>query len=79
MGKPRRIKTHARFREETGVSFLRYLQNYRVMQACRLLATTDLSLAEISELVGYADVKFFASLVRRETGLSPTEFRKQAR
>ena len=68
-----------RFREETGVSFLRYLQNYRVMQACRLLASSDRSLPEISEAVGYSDVKFFSSLVRRETGLSPSEFRKQAK
>lgn len=68
-----------RFREETGVSFLHYLQSFRVMQGCRLLASTDRTLSEISETVGYRDVKFFSALVRRETGLSPTAFRKQMR
>lgn len=68
-----------RFREETGVSFVRYLQSYRVMQGCRLLASGNRSLAEVAEAVGYADPKFFAALVRRETGLSPSAFRKQAK
>ena len=68
-----------RFREETGVSFVRYLQSFRVMQGCRLLASGDRTLAEISEAVGYSDVKFFSSLVRRETGLSPSDFRKSLR
>ncbi len=66
-----------RFRKETGISFVRYLQNYRVMLGCRLLATSDRSLSEIASLVGYGDAKFFASLVRRMTGLSPSDFRKK--
>ncbi len=66
-----------RFRKETGVSFVRYLQNYRVMQGCRLLTSSDRSLPEIAALVGYGDPKFFATLVRRMTGLSPADFRKK--
>ena len=66
-----------KFREETGISFVAYLQNYRVMQGCRLLASTRMSLAEIAEAVGYRDVKFFAALVKRFTGLTPAKFRRQ--
>lgn len=66
-----------RFREETGTSFVSYLQNYRVMQGCRLLASTDYTVTKISELVGYRDVKFFSALVRRFTGLSPAAFRRR--
>ena len=68
-----------RFKEDTGVSFVNYLQNYRVMQGCRLLSTTRRTLAEITEMVGYHDVKFFSSLVKRMTGLSPADFRRQYR
>ena len=67
-----------RFRRETGISFVRYLQNYRVMLGCRLLSSSDRPLAEIASLVGYGDPKFFASLVRRMTGLSPSDFRKKS-
>ncbi len=66
-----------RFKEDTGVSFVHYLQNYRVMQGCRLLTSSRCSLAEITEMVGYRDVKFFASLVKRMTGLSPADFRRR--
>lgn len=46
-----------RFKEDTGVSFVSYLQNYRVMQGCRLLASSRHTLAEITEMVGYRDRK----------------------
>lgn len=66
-----------RFKEDVGVSFVRYLQNYRVMQGCRLLTSSRHSLAQITEMVGYHDVKFFSELVKRMTGLSPSDFRRQ--
>lgn len=66
-----------KFKEDTGVSFISYLQNYRVMQGCRLLSNSKYSLAEITELVGYKDIKFFSELVKRITGLSPRDFRRR--
>lgn len=68
-----------RFKEDTGVTFVNYLQNYRVMQGCRLLSGSKHSLAEITEMVGYHDVKFFSELVKRMTGLSPRDFRRRYR
>lgn len=68
-----------RFREDMGVGFARYVQNYRVMRACRLLAETRMSFAQITETVGYLDSKCFAQLIKRNTGLSPAEFRRRHR
>ena len=68
-----------KFKEDVGVSFVNYLQNYRVMQGCRLLSSSKYSLAEITEMVGYRDVKFFSELVKRITGLSPRDFRRRYR
>jgi len=68
-----------RFREDMGVGFTRYVQNYRVMHACRLLAQTRMTFAEITEAVGYFDSKCFAQLIKRNTGLSPSEFRRRHR
>ena len=65
-----------RFKDDTGITFVKYLQNYRVMQGCRLLTSSRRSLAEIAEKVGYKDVKFFSSLVKKMTGLSPADFRR---
>ena len=66
-----------RFKEDTGVSFVSYLQNYRVMQGCRLLSSTNKTISEIAEMVGYHDVKFFSEVVKRITGLSPADFRRK--
>lgn len=66
-----------RFKEDMGISFVHYLQNYRVMQGCRLLASSRRTLSEITEMVGYQDVKFFSQLIRRMTGLSPSDFRRK--
>ncbi len=66
-----------RFKNDVGVSFVNYLQNYRVMQGCRLLSSSNKTVSEIAEMVGYHDVKFFAEIVKRITGLSPADFRRQ--
>lgn len=66
-----------RFKEDTGISFVHYLQSYRIMQACRLLSSTKKTVAEITELVGYRDVKFFSALFKRTMGMSPADFRRQ--
>lgn len=65
-----------KFREESGISFMEYLQKYRVMRACRLLMSSRAPLAQIAESVGYADVKFFAGLLRRYTGLCSGDLRR---
>ena len=65
-----------RFKEETGSTFVNYLQNHRVKQASRLLITTERSLSEISEMVGYRDVKFFTERFKAITGITPAAFRK---
>jgi len=67
------------FKEEKGMSFIRYLQNYRIKQASRLILSTKKSLPEIAELVGYHDVKFFSEIFKSITGLPPATFRKTYR
>ena len=66
-----------RFKDDTGVNFVRYLQNYRVMQGCRLLISSGHTIPKIAEMVGYHDTKFFSQLVKRETGMSPSDYRKR--
>jgi len=68
-----------KFKEDVGVSFVSYLQNYRVMQGCRLLSSSRYSLGEITEMVGYHDSKFFSTLIKRLTGLTPADFRRRYR
>lgn len=65
------------FGKEMSVSFGTYLQKKRIEQACHMLANTHTEVSEISNLVGYSDVKHFRAVFKRMVGKSPSEFRGQ--
>ncbi len=67
------------FREQVGVSPLRYLENRRLAQARELLLMTALPVAEVAALVGYPNPFYFSRLFARQTGTCPTAFRKRGR
>ena len=65
------------FKNATGVSPSRHHINLRVDEAKRLLRETKKSVVEVALDVGYANPSHFAQLFRRETGLSPSDYRRQ--
>jgi AraC-like DNA-binding protein len=67
------------FKAETGLAPWRYLVNQRIMRAKDLLAATDLTIIDIAAEIGYEDPRYFAKLFRRDTGVSPSEFRRKTR
>jgi AraC family transcriptional regulator len=65
------------FKNAVGVSPSRHHINLRVDEAKRLLRETKKSVVEVALDVGYANPSHFAQLFRRETGLSPSDYRRQ--
>lgn len=63
------------FKKLTGTSPHAYLATLRVERAQRLLAETDLSIAEVSARVGYGSSSHFTKAFRQAKGLTPTAFR----
>jgi two-component system, response regulator YesN len=63
-------------RRRLGASFVEYLSDYRIGRAKELLATSDMLAYEIAEAVGYPDARYFASLFKKRTGSTPSEYRK---
>ncbi|THF74174.1 helix-turn-helix domain-containing protein [Cohnella fermenti] len=57
---------------------LKYLSRKRMQKAKSLLGSSDLSVKEIAELVGYPDTNHFAKVFRREASCSPKEYRLRA-
>ena len=68
-----------RFQAETAESPLSFLQRARIEAAKGLLASTTLSVAAITEDVGYANVSTFVRLFGRHMGASPKKYREQSR
>lgn len=56
---------------------LKWLKNYRLSQARRLLVETQESISRIAVQVGYNDPLHFSRDFHRAVGLSPSAFRKQ--
>lgn len=68
-----------KFKEQTGTNYIDVLTDIRIREAQKLLGTTDLSIMEIIEEVGYCDDKHFRNLFYKLTGMKPAEYRKKIR
>lgn len=63
------------FHNLTGVTFSQYLANARINQAKSLLLTSDLSVTEIAEQLGYYDPCHFIRQFKSIVGCSPNSYR----
>lgn len=66
-----------RFKAATGLKPVEYLQKLRIRAARHYLEAGDARIEEIGDLVGYDDAAFFRRLFKRETGLTPSSYRKR--
>ena len=64
------------FKEEYGISPIHYMITCRIQAGKRLLTETDLSLSQISGILGFSSASYFSQSFRKEEGISPLEYRK---
>ncbi len=64
------------FRQELGTTPIQYLQRYRINRAKQLLKDTQQTVTEIANQVGFSDSGYFSRIFRRETGTTPSAFRR---
>ena len=55
---------------------LNYIVSIRISNAKTLLENTSYNITEIAAIVGYDNPLYFSALFKKNTGMSPTEFRK---
>ncbi|XID92164.1 response regulator [Paenibacillaceae bacterium WGS1546] len=67
-----------KFKELYNTTVMTYLTEIRIDKARSLLAHTAMTVLEISVTVGYADENYFGKVFKKQTGLSPLQYRKQA-
>ncbi|MFG1606106.1 GlxA family transcriptional regulator [Actinoplanes sp. NPDC049265] len=68
---------HRRFRAELGTTPLAWLTGERVALACRILERGEPRLDVVARRSGLGTATNLRTLLRRETGLTPTEYRRQ--
>lgn len=65
------------FKVETGQNFVKYLTDYRLREACRLLRETNRRVCDIVGMVGYDSPKYFSEVFKRAFGMTPNAYRRQ--
>ncbi|MCX6968753.1 MAG: substrate-binding domain-containing protein [Verrucomicrobia bacterium] len=68
-----------KFSTQLGSSPLAMLRRIRTETASRLLIDTDLPMAQIAERSGFGDAEQFSVSFRKQSGMSPSAFRRSAR
>lgn len=65
------------FKEEAGENFIEYLTGVRIAKARELLLEEGRSIKEIGMLVGYGDPNYFSRIFKKQTQMTPREFREK--
>ncbi|MDD5729082.1 MAG: AraC family transcriptional regulator [Victivallales bacterium] len=67
---------HRVFKQATGQSPGEFITKKRLAKAQSLLATTDMSMMEIAEETGFANVYYFSRIFKKYIGQPPASYRK---
>lgn len=65
---------YRKFMKRYQMSPKRFLLSYRIDRACILLSTTDHSVQEVSNSVGFDDPFYFSRVFKEEKGMSPRRY-----
>lgn len=71
-----RTKLYEIFKNELKMGISTYILRRRMHKAKKLLKTTELSIPEISENVGFSDYNYFSRVYKKIYGKSPKHYRK---
>ena len=64
------------FKAETGRGIMEYITQERIEAAKKLLVETNIPVKEIASMAGYQDYAYFTRVFKKETGMSPKQYRK---
>lgn len=67
------------FKASTGMTMQKYLIQKRIETAKHLLLTSDRTIPQIAFLLRFCDQSYFTQVFRKETGLTPGQFRCENR
>ena len=64
------------FKKATGTSLFDYLKEMRIARSLSLVRSTDLSIAQVAQAVGFSGQSYYTQCFRRQCGCTPGEYRR---
>lgn len=68
---------YEKIRELVGVSPSDFLRQVRMERACQLITRSKMPFSQIAYAVGFTDPKYFTKCFKKQTGMTPSEYRKK--
>ena len=68
-----------KFKQDTDESPMAYINTKKMERACTFLANTDMLINQVSYKVGISDALYFSRMFSQYAGMSPTEYRHNAK
>ena len=68
---------YEKIRSLVGMSPQDFLRRLRMQRACQLISRSTMNVSEVAFAVGFTDPKYFSRCFKKETGMSPREYREQ--
>ena len=65
------------FKQETGVSLIKYLTDYRMQRAKALLEQGKMKIVDVGKACGYPNQSYFNRLFKNHFGVTPKQYREQ--
>ena len=65
------------FKENTGETIIRTINNKRIEKAKAYLKETDYKVYEVADILGFENVTYFLRFFKKHTGMSPKEYKDQ--
>lgn len=64
------------FKRQEGTTIVSYITDYRISVAKELLLNGKYHVNDVMLMVGYTDAKYFVKVFKKNTGVTPSEYRK---
>lgn len=65
------------FKRHTGKNLMEYVTEYRMQKAKSYLNHVEYKVADVAEMVGYKEAKYFSSAFKKTYGITPLEYRNR--
>lgn len=62
------------FKQQTGKTFITWLNEFRIEKACDMLSSSDMRVGEVATAVGFESLPHFSRIFRQIKGMPPTQW-----